>query len=278
MADVSHVLLTGCSSGIGYHCAQRLAEQGYQVVASCRKRSDVERLRQQNIPTVLLDLANCDSIERGFTQALELLDGRIDALFNNGAYGQTGALEDLKTCDLKAQFESNFFGWHHLTQLAVKKMLVQGHGRIVQNSSVLGLAALRFRGAYSASKFALEGYTDTLRLELADTPIRISLIETGPINSQFRHNAKTVFLNTIDWQSSRHRDNYQATLTRLASDKPLNSHTLEPEAVAQALLKALTHASPKPRYYVTRASIFTGIARRILPTRWLDRVLLKGGV
>lgn len=278
MADVSHILLTGCSSGIGYHCAQRLSEQGYKVVASCRKHSDVMRLREQNIPTVLLDLANCDSIERGFKEALGLLDGRIDALFNNGAYGQTGALEDLKTSDLRAQFESNFFGWHHLTQLAVKKMLVQGHGRIVQNSSVLGLAALRFRGAYCASKFALEGYTDTLRLELADTPIKVSLIETGPINSQFRYNAKAVFLNTINWQTSRHQDNYQATLQRLASDKPLNPYTLDPEAVTQVLLKALTQASPKPRYYVTRASKFTSIARRILPTRWLDKVLLKGGV
>lgn len=278
MTDISRILLTGCSSGIGYHCAKRLSELGYRVVASCRKHSDVARLNEQNIPTVHLDLSDSSSIEQGFKDALALLDGRIDALFNNGAYGQTGALEDLKTCDLKAQFESNFFGWHHLTQLVLKKMLAQGYGRIIQNSSVLGLAALRFRGAYSASKFALEGYTDTLRLELADTPIKISLIETGPINSQFRHNAKTVFLNTIDWQSSRHRDSYQATLKRLDSDKPLNPYTLEPEAVMQALLKALTQPLPKPRYYVTRASKFTGIARRILPTRWLDKVLLKGGV
>ncbi|MFM2483607.1 SDR family NAD(P)-dependent oxidoreductase [Celerinatantimonas yamalensis] len=277
MTTISHILITGCSSGIGYHCAKTLHQHDYRVVASCRRKEDTLRLREQGLNAVTLDLACSDSIEQGYAQALEQLGGRIDALFNNGAYGQTGALEDLSTNALRAQFENNFFGWHHLIRLVLPLMLNQQRGRIIQNSSVLGLAALRYRGAYCASKFALEGYTDTLRLELSDTPIKVCLIEPGPINSRFRANAKQVFLNTIAWQTSRHRDNYQATLTRLGSDQPPSRHTLEPDAIADCLLDALRSATPKTRYYVTRPTKLVAIARRILSTKALDRLLLKGG-
>ncbi len=159
------VLITGSSSGIGYYCAKALVERGYKVVASCRKLEDVARLQQEGIHSVQLDLASEASIESGYRQALDIL-GHIDVLFNNGAYGQPGAVEDLPTHALRTQFETNLFGWHHLTCLAIKHMRERGQGRIIQNSSVLGLVTLPYRGAYNASKFALEGLTDTLRQEL----------------------------------------------------------------------------------------------------------------
>ncbi|CAG9001586.1 MAG: Putative ketoacyl reductase [Candidatus Celerinatantimonas neptuna] len=273
----THILITGCSSGIGFYCAKMLNKQGYKVVACCRLPKDTKRLTDIGITAVTLDLANSDSIESGFDEAMQRLNHHIDILFNNAAYGQTGAIEDLPTNALREQFETNFFGWHHLTRLILPLMIQQKSGRIIQNSSVLGLAALRYRGAYCASKFALEGYTDTLRLELSNTPIRVILIEPGPINSNFRQNAKDVFLRTIDWQVSRHRKQYHATLKRLGSSVPLNRHTLEPDAVYQCLLDALNNPKPKIRYYVTRPTKLLAKARRILPTRWLDRLLIKGG-
>lgn len=277
MPKPTHILITGCSSGIGYYCALSLAQRGYKVVASCRREADVEKLRQQGLLSVKLDLSDEASIESGFTQALALLDGRIDALFNNGAYGQAGALEDLPTAALRAQFETNFFGWHHLTRLVLPLMLEQQHGRIIQDSSVLGLVALRYRGAYSASKFALEGYTDTLRLELSDTPIHISLIEPGPIQSQFRHNCLVMFDQTIDSGSSRHHDRYEQTRARLQSPTPKNKYTLQPDAVYRCLVDALEAKHPKIRYYVTRPTHYVALMRRLLPYRWLDRILQKGG-
>ncbi|WP_026970333.1 SDR family NAD(P)-dependent oxidoreductase [Aliagarivorans marinus] len=271
------ILITGCSSGIGLYSVQQLQQdERFTVIASCRNPKDVARLNQQGIRCVQLDLDDEASIEQGWQHALELAGGKLSALFNNGAYGQCGALEDLPTQALRQQFESNFFGWHHLSRLAIAHMLEQGEGRIIQNSSVLGLVAMPHRGAYIASKFALEGYTDTLRLELADTPIQISLIEPGPIRSAFRQNALSVFQRTIDSAASRHRLAYQGTIDRLAKPGDSNRFTLGPEAVHQSLLKALLSQRAKPRYCVTFPTYLFTFLRRILPTRRLDNLLVKG--
>ncbi|QUJ66801.1 SDR family oxidoreductase [Photobacterium sp. GJ3] len=269
------ILITGCSSGIGYHCAHALHQAGYQVVASCRQQADVDRLRQEGLACVRLDLADTASIEQGLANTLAITDNRLDVLFNNGAYGQPGALEDLPTDALREQFETNLFGWHTLTRAVIPVMLQQGHGKIVQNSSVLGLVAMKYRGAYNASKFALEGYTDTLRLELADSPIQISLIEPGPIESQFRANAKRQFEAQIDMNASRHQQSYQKTLDRLGKPSPSNKFTLTPEAVLKPLLEILEKDKPAPRYYVTQPTYIFGFLRRILPVLWLDKILAK---
>lgn len=269
------LLLTGCSSGIGYYCAHALHKAGYFVVASCRKPNDVERLRQEGLHCVQLDMDNEDSIEQGLAAVLELTGGRLDVLFNNAAYGQPGALEDLPTAALRQQFESNLFGWHHLTKAVIPLMLTQGSGKIVQNSSVLGLVAMKYRGAYNASKFALEGYTDTLRLELSDTPIHVSLIEPGPIESQFRANAKAKFEQYIEMASSRHHASYQKTLERLGKASPSNKFTLGPEAVLKPLQAIIDNPKPATRYYVTQPTYLFGFLRRVLPTQWLDNILKK---
>ena len=269
------ILITGCSSGIGYHCAKELQKSGYKVIATCRKNEDVERLSEQGLTCIKLDLADQTSIDQGFKKALDMCDGQLDVLFNNGAYGQPGAVEDLPTDTLRAQFEVNFFAWHHLTNLAIKHMRSKGHGRIIHNSSVLGFVALPYRGAYNASKFALEGLTDTLRMELADTNIHISLIEPGPIASKFRDNAKQAFIKNISIEESAHNDNYRAQLNRLESQTAPQKFTLGPEAVLEKLLHAMNAEKPKPRYYVTFPTYFMGVMRRILSTRLLDKILIK---
>lgn len=269
------ILITGCSSGIGYYCAKTLTEQGFNVVASCRKSEDVERLNQEGIRCVQLDVTSESSITEGLSQALAITGGKLDLLFNNAAYGQPGALEDLPTSALREQFEANFFGWHELTKQVIPLMLAQGYGKIVQNSSVLGLVAMKYRGAYNASKFAIEGYTDTLRLELDNTPISISLIEPGPIESQFRANAKRMFERHIDMNNSRHYDNYQDTLSRLGKEEVTNKFTLKPDSVLRPLLGIINSSRPKSRYYVTKPTYIFGFLRRILPTSLLDKLLIK---
>ncbi|MBP9569604.1 MAG: SDR family NAD(P)-dependent oxidoreductase, partial [Aeromonadaceae bacterium] len=240
------ILITGCSSGIGYHAALRLQQEGFSVIASARHPDDVARLQAEGLTAIRLDLADTASIHAAVEQTLKLCNGRLYGLFNNGAYGQPGALEDLPTEALRAQFESNFFGWHELTRLLLPTMLAANEGRIIQNSSVLGLVAMKYRGAYNASKFAIEGYTDTLRLELRGTGVQISLIEPGPIASQFRANALAALRQHIDLEHSRHASVYQQTLSRLEKVVPGNRFTLSPEACMPPLLHALNARRARP--------------------------------
>lgn len=270
------ILITGCSTGIGLHAALTLHQRGYRVFASARTNAQVEELKTKGLEAVLLNLNDQDSIENGLNQVLIQTDGRLDFLFNNGAYGQPGAVEDLPTEVLRQQFETNVFGWHHLTRLVVKVMRQQGHGRIIQNSSVLGFVCMPYRGAYNASKFALEGLTDTLRLELANTNIQVALIEPGPIVSQFRANAAAKFKANIDWQNSEHHASYQAQLERLESDEITTPFTLGPEAVTKKLIHALESQRAKARYRVTFPTYLFAILKRIVTTRVLDRLLVKG--
>ena len=273
------ILITGCSSGIGYACALGLQRRGYLVVASARRQTDVARLRDQGLDAVQLDLDDPASIATGLEQALALTGGSLYALFNNGAYGQPGAVEDLSRDCLRAQFETNLFGWHELTCRVIPMMRSQGEGRIVQNSSILGLVTMPYRGAYVASKFALEGLTDTLRLELAGTGIRVSLIEPGPILSSFRDNAVKKWREYIDTEHSPHKDAYLAMERRLKKVGPAAPFTLPPEAVLERLIHALESPRPKPRYYVTTPTYVLAGLRRVLGTRLLDRVLhrVSGG-
>ncbi|EIE9665540.1 SDR family oxidoreductase [Vibrio cholerae] len=269
------ILITGCSSGIGYHCAKELHNAGYRVIASCRKSEDVSRLNSEGIFCLQIDVTDAESVQRAVSETLEHTGGTLDVLFNNAAYGQCGALEDLPTDALRAQFETNLFGWHELTKAVIPIMLEQGGGKIIQNSSVLGLVAMKYRGAYNASKFALEGYTDTLRLELMDTKISVSLIEPGPIVSKFRENALRAFESVIDKDGSRHHKSYKSTIERLAKESPSSKFTLPPDSVLKRVERILEEPSPKARYYVTQPTYIFGFLRRILPVWLLDQLLAK---
>jgi len=271
------ILITGCSSGIGLCTAQGLKHRGYRVFASARNAQDVEFLLQQGFESVQLDLRDSASIAQALQFVLESTDGKLYALFNNGAFGLPGAVEDLSREALRAQFETNLFGWLELTNQVIPVMRQQGYGRIIQNSSVLGLVAMPYRGAYNASKFALEGLTDTLRQELSDTGIRISLIEPGPILSRFRANAMQAFQQYIDIEKSPHRRRYENLLKRLQHEGPAAPFTLEPEDVLKKVIHALESPRPRIRYYVTFPTYLFAFLKRILSHRALEWVLLKSG-
>ena len=269
------ILVTGCSSGIGHHCALGLARRGWRVIASARKTEDVERLGREGLTAIRLDVADSQSIREGVAHTLELTGGRLDALFNNGAYGQPGAVEDLSRDVLRAQLETNLLGWHELTCTVIPVMRRQGYGRIVQNSSILGFIPLPFRGAYVASKYALEGLTDTLRLELRGSGIQVSMIEPGPIQSRFRENAHRAFLEHIDREGSVHRAAYQRAEARLTKAGAAQPFTLGPEAVLAKLVHALESPRPRARYYVTFPTHLLGTLKRLLPTAGMDWILAR---
>lgn len=269
------ILITGCSSGIGYATAIELKKRGHNVIATARKQEDVSRLQQEGFTAIPLDLADSNSIQQAVGVIAELTDGKIDALFNNGAFGQPGAVEDLTRDVLRFQFETNLFGTHELTNLIIPLMRKQGHGRIIYNSSVLGFVAMTYRGAYNASKFALEGLADTLRLELYGTNIHISLVEPGPILSDFRKNAFALYKKNIDPTHSHHKETYKAMEARLQKEGAAAPFTLPAQAVAEKVIHALEAKQPKMRYYVTFPTYLFAFLKRILPMSWLDALLRK---
>jgi NAD(P)-dependent dehydrogenase (short-subunit alcohol dehydrogenase family) len=270
------ILITGCSTGIGYDAAHALRALGWRVFASCRKDADCARLRDEGFDSPRIDYEDEASIAKGLAEVLEATGGRLDALFNNGAYAIAGPVEDIPTEAMRAIFQANFLGWHDLTRRVIPVMRVQGAGRIVQCSSVLGLVAMKWRGAYVATKFALEGLSDAMRMELAGTGIHVSIIEPGPIDTQFRANAIKQFEKWVDWENSARVEEYRATLL----DQLYNGSSKGPQwpasAVTKKLVCALEARRPKPRYYVTTPTYLMGTLRRILPARALDWVLSKG--
>lgn len=275
MKNNKSILITGCSTGIGLCVAQALQQRGYRVFATARKESDVTKLNEMGLESLLLDLDDSSSIKTTVSEILKRTNGNLYALFNNGAYGQAGAVEDLTRDVLRKQFETNVFGWHELTNLVLPVMLKQGYGRIIQNSSVLGFIALKFRGAYSASKYAIEGLSDTLRQELMGTNIFVSLVEPGPIESQFRKNSFAMYKKHINKEKSRFKKEYEATEQRLTKEGPAVPFTLPAEAVLTKVIHALENKNPKPRYYVTTPTYLFGYLKRFLSTRVMDKILNK---
>ncbi len=277
MSSQKTILITGCSSGIGYDAAHGLKRRGWRVFATCRKQEDCDRLESEGLESFLLDYDDEASIEAAVQETLERTGGTLDAVFNNGAYGTPGLLEDLPTAALRANFETNFFAQHELTRRLMPVFRKQGHGRILMNSSILGFAALPWRGAYNATKYAMEGWADTLRLELDGTGIHVILIEPGPITSRIRQNSIPHFEKWIDYKASARVDDYNARmLPRLyaKTDKP-DPFELPASEVTRVVHDALTLLKPKARYRITTPTKVIAILKRLLPTRWLDRLLLK---
>jgi short-subunit dehydrogenase len=262
---------------MGYHCAKHLQSLGYQVIATCRKQEDVRRLNDEGLTCLQLDLADSQSINSGLHQALLITQGKIDLLFNNGAFGLPGAVEDLTREAMEYQFQTNVFGTQELTNLVVPIMRKQGGGKIIYNSSILGFAAMQYRGAYNASKFAIEGFADTLRLEVKKDNIKVSLIEPGAIISNFRKNAFEQFKRWIPQQGSAHQTSYEAMVARLEAVGPSAPFTLGPEAVTKCVLHVLQNPKPKIRYRVTVPTIAFALLKRLLPNRALDFLLIKAG-
>jgi NAD(P)-dependent dehydrogenase (short-subunit alcohol dehydrogenase family) len=264
------LLITGCSSGIGLDAAHGMRARGWRVFASCRAEEDCVRLRAEGFDSPRIDYADPASIADGLGQTLAATGGRLDALFNNGAFGLPGAVEDLPREGLAAIFETNLFGYHDLTRRVIPVMRAQGHGRIVNCSSVLGLAGMRWRGAYVATKFAMEGLTDVLRIEMRGTGIHIILIEPGPITSDIRRKSIPHFERWIDWKNSARRAEYESLLHRLYGEKQHDRWELPASAVTAKLAHALQSPRPHPRYWVTTPTWIVGTLKRLLPTRTAD--------
>ncbi|MFQ6546645.1 SDR family NAD(P)-dependent oxidoreductase [Aestuariibius sp. 2305UL40-4] len=272
MSDRS-ILISGCSSGIGLDAAHGLRKRGWRVFASCRRIEDCESLRANGFEAPLIDHTKPDTIDQAVSEVLEATGGRLDALFNNGAHAIPGAVEDLPRDALRAIFDANLFGPHQLTRAVIPAMRQQGHGRIINNSSVLGFSALRWRGAYNATKFAMEGLTDTLRLEMRDTPIHVILIEPGPITTKIRENSIPHFEKWVDWKGSARAHQYEETLLkRLYGSNGPDTFELPPEAVTKKLIHALEAPNPRPRYLVTTPTYMMAAFKRLLPTRAVDAI------
>ena len=272
---LNSILITGCSSGIGLCLAHGLRSQGYHVFASARKKEDVLKLKKLGFEALLLDLSSTSSVNAAISELYNKTD-KLYALINNGAYGQTGALEDISRDALEKQFQANVFGWHELTNLVLPRMRELNFGRIIYISSVLGFVAMPFRGAYVSSKFAIEGLVNTLRLELKNTNIKFSIIQPGPIESKFRQNSFLAFDENIDTSSSNYQENYKAMVKRLNSNENAQ-FTLQPEAVLKCAIHALNSKKPKNYYRVTFPTKLFQFLGRILPSSWMDIILSKAG-
>ncbi len=265
------ILITGCSTGIGYVCATGIKERGWRVFATARNPSDIARLEAEGLEALHLDYRDSQSVQACASEVVRRTEGKLFALFNNGAYGQPGAVEDITRKVLEEQFAANFFGWHELTRACLPMMRANGAGRIVQCSSILGLLALKWRGPYTASKFAVEGLTDTLRLELRNTPIKVVTINPGPIESNFVPNARRAFETNVDMSQSHYVAEFERQRQRLdrgGSDR----FKLKATAVLDKLIKAVESPNPRAHYYVTTPTWLAGVARRILPQTLLDRL------
>jgi NAD(P)-dependent dehydrogenase (short-subunit alcohol dehydrogenase family) len=271
------ILITGCSSGIGLDAACGLRARGWRVFATCRQEADCDRLRAEGLESFRLDYADEDSLAAAVDEVVRRTGGTLDALYNNGAFACPGAVEDLPRGALREIFETNLFGYHDLTRRVIPIMRRQGHGRIVNCSSVLGLVGMTWRGAYVSTKFAMEGLTDVLRIEMRGTGIKVILIEPGPIATKIRENAIPHFEKWVDWENSARRDQYVRLRGRLYDRKvKKDAFELGPEAVTAKLIHAVEARRPRARYYVTTPTYLMGVARRILPTRALDWLIAKG--
>jgi NAD(P)-dependent dehydrogenase (short-subunit alcohol dehydrogenase family) len=267
------IIVTGCSSGIGAYAARALKKDGWRVFATVRNPDDLKALEDDGLEALIMDYRDEASIEALVKEVLARTGGTLDALFNNGAYGQAGAVEDLPTAALREQFETNVIGWHDLTRRIVPVMRAQGHGRIVQCSSILGLLPYRWRGAYTASKYALEGLSLTLRMELDGSGIFVSLIEPGPIASRFLANSLAAVQRNIDVENSVHARDYQRQMARLTETGVINRNKLGPDAVYKVLQHALTAKRPRPHYLVTKPAKQGALLKRLMPSDLFYRLM-----
>ena len=271
---MTNIVITGCSTGIGLATAKYLQSQGIKVYATVRNPNDISILQNLGLEHVIqLDVTNPDNIAKVIKNVLAE-DGKIDIWFNNAGYGQAGAIEDIKTDVLREQFETNVFGLHECTRQIIPVMRKQGYGKIIQHSSVLGLVSLFGRGAYNASKYAIEGLTDTLRLELKGTNIYPILLNTGPITSDFRKTAMKKLKENVDIENSIFRENYLANLEKKKSKVPFNEEAI---SVAYVVYDIILNKKPKTRYYITKATTILGYLKRFVSTSMLDKILGKIG-
>ena len=268
------VLITGCSSGIGKATASFLAQRGYKVWATARKRESLAELEAVGCKTLSLDVLSDKSMEAA-VRTVEAEDGAVGVLVNNAGYSQSGAIEAVPMERVRAQFETNVFGLVRLTQLALPKMRAQRWGRIVNLSSMGGKLVFPGGGYYHATKYAVEAISDALRFEVRGFGIGVVLIEPGLIKSGFSEAA----LSQME-PSSAAADPYAAfheavaRATKESYEKgPLARFTGVPEDVAKVIQKAIEADRPKARYTVSGSAKILLTQRKLLSDKTWDRFL-----
>ena len=266
------ILITGCSSGIGYDAAKTLKMKGWRVFATCRKETDCNRLESEGFESFILDYSKESTIDNAVKYVSSINNDKLDALFNNGAFALPGAVEDLKRDALREIFEVNFFGHVDLMNKFLPCLENSSDGRVVNCSSVLGFAALPYRGAYNATKFAIEAITDTIRREETGKKVKYILLEPGPIRTNLRTSSIYYFEKWIDWRSSNLKESYKTNLLKRLYEpsKKFNFFEQEPQHVTKKLLSALNAKNPKKRYYVTYPTYFANMINRLLSTNLQD--------
>lgn len=270
------ILITGCSSGIGQAAAFGLQKKGYRVFATARNLEDVENLKNQGLECIQLDVNHSTSMQHAVETILNKTGGTLYAVFNNSGFAQAGAIEDLTRDMIRQQFETNVFGAMELTNLILPIMRKQKYGRIIQNTSILGLVAMPYRGAYVASKFALEGFSNTLRQELRGSNIFVSTLVPGPIQTSLRENAHVMYQKFLRDKNSLHKNVYAQMEENFFVPKEKDrKFTLRADAVVPYLVDALENKKPSAHYYVGQPAHWFAWARRLLPDEILDWVMCR---
>ena len=261
------VLITGCSSGIGRATAYAFLDEEWRVYATARNPADIEQLGDAGCDIATLDVTDSEDVERVVGRLIEE-EGRIDALVNNAGYGQHGPLEDLREDLFLKQFDVNVFGPHRLVREVLPHMREREDGTIVNVSSVAGRLAAPGMGAYSASKHAVEGYSDSLRVEVEPFGVDVSVVQPGPVATEFRERVDNE-LGRLD-RTDDYADIYefQEDASLFGADSPIAVH---PDEVAEAVVEAAVTPDPEPRYVVGRAAQLM-IYASYLPDRLRDRV------
>lgn len=267
------ILITGCSTGIGHDAALTLAKRGHRIIAACRKQADVDRLISFGLESVQMDVASPSSIAKAFAEVLDKTEGQLDVLINNAGYTQAGALEDIHFDVLYEQFATNVFGLMELTRLAIPIMRQQQQGRIINISSIFGIVSMPFHGAYIASKHAIEGLSDTLRLELKSSGIKVISIQPGPVTSNLKETILDYSLKKLDVVNSHFHHQYWRMLGPFREKRRKTIFTRGAHVVTNKLIHAIEVSSPKTKYPVTWVAYFCIFLKRILTVTMLDRIM-----
>ncbi|MBX7157368.1 MAG: SDR family oxidoreductase [Verrucomicrobiae bacterium] len=268
MVSEGKILITGCSSGIGRATALFLARQGMSVLATARRLESLEGLKNySNITLAQLDVTSEEQCEQVVQEA-----GVITGLVNNAGYGMMGPSEEVARRGLREQFETNFFGLARLCALVLPQMRARGRGVIVNVGSIMGKLTAPMCGAYCASKYAVEAFCDTLRIEVAPFGVKVVLIEPGPIDTKFKANVELKSLEALKDETSPYFDMARKAL-RFYQHQGWPGAS--PDRVARTIAKVLTRAHPRPRYVVTNRGRMAILFHQMVPDRIWDFLISK---
>ena len=267
------ILVTGCSSGIGLSLVELLLKKGYDVIATARKEVDLCTLMSMGAKAVYLDLDKPDTLEAAIHQVKKMTP-TLYALINNSGFAQPGSVRDLSLELMQAQFQTNVFGTIGWTNLCLPLLSHGGPTKLIFLSSILGVVSAPYLGAYCASKYALEAFISSLRMELSGSKTHVISIRPGAIETEFRHRAVQELKNGIALEESQSKCQYQKSIAN-SEKKKAKGKRMDSKKAAEIIVSVLEKEKPKTAYYVTAPAILMGALRRFIPERWVERIMQK---